>query len=139
MSDMLDRADSSAVSTSGDDSDRGAEIRRRFDALGISEREWHTKTGIDRKTLHRAIENQPATRSSTYAAIESNLDKLEALAAGQPVAMPALAPHLIRVEVQGVYGAKALIIEGDSTDTAALEAMVDRIMRNLRESTDNDS
>lgn len=138
MSGMLDRADLPAVTSGGDATDRGAEIRRRFDELGISDREWHAQTGIDRKTLHRAMQNQPGTRSSTYAAIESNLDQLERMAAGEPVAQPATATDLIRIEVQGVYGAKALIVEGSPENQAQLEAMVDRIMRNLRNEADED-
>ena len=132
----MDTADLPLVMNSGgeDDGDRGAAIRRRFDALGLSDREWHARTGIDRKTLLRAMEGNPRTRSSTYDAIEANLDKLERLAAGLPAALSAAesVPHLIRITVEGVYGAKALIVEGAPEDQAQLEAMVDRIMRNLR-------
>lgn len=141
MRGIANRADLPAVTTSGGgDTDRGQAIRDRFEALGISDREWHAQTGIDRKTLHRAMANQPGTRASTYAAIESNLDQLERLAAGQPVAQPAAEPpHLIRIKVEGVYGAKALIVEGQPEDQAQLEAMVDRIMRNLRTGGDVDA
>lgn len=135
MSQLVSRADSSPVTSSaGNSGDRGAVIARRIDALGISDREWHTQTGIDRKTLHRAIRNEPGTRASTYTAIEAELDKLEAKVTGQAVAqrtpeMPR--PNVIRVEVQGVYGAKALVFEAGPENIAELEAMVDRIMRRL--------
>lgn len=133
MNALRDRADSSVVTTSaGDDTDRGAAIKTRFDALGMTDREWHATTGIDRKTLHRAIRNEPGTRSSTYTAIESELDKLEQKFAGEPVATVKPTPTVLRVEVRGVYGADALIVEAPPENLGELEEMVDRIMRNLR-------
>ncbi len=131
MNELASRADSTTVTSSaGSDDDRGAAIQRRIDNLGISDREWHAKTGIDRKTLHRAIRNEPGTRAATYTAIESNLDKLEAKMAGEPVAEQAPErPNVVRIEVSNVYGTRALIVEGAIEDRAELEEMVDRIMR----------
>lgn len=133
MKELASRADSLPVTSSaGNETDRGAAIQRRIDALGISDREWHTQTGIDRKTLHRAIRNEPGTRASTYTAIEAELDKLEAKVAGVPTAQEAPeAPRVVRIEVPNVYGARALIVEGPVDDLPALEAMVDRIMRRM--------
>lgn len=133
MSELVRKADSSPVTSSaGNSDDRGAAIQRRIDALGISDREWHAQTGIDRKTLHRAIRNEPGTRSSTYTAIEAELDRLEAKVSGRPVAhQVSERPNMMRVEVQGVYGAKALVFEAPVENIAELEAMVDRIMRRL--------
>jgi len=132
MSARAVRADSPPVTSSGDEIKRGAAIQRRIDALGISDREWHTQTGIDRKTLHRAIRNEPGTRASTYTAIEAELDKLEAKVAGKPIAQAAPEkPNMIRIEVPNVYGAQALVFEAPVEDAAMLEAMVDRIMRRL--------
>lgn len=133
MSELAGRADSgSVISSAGSTDDRGAAIQRRIDDLGISDREWHAQTGIDRKTLHRAIRNEPATRASTYTAIESELDKLEAKVAGRPVSQRASEkPSVMRVEVQGVYGAKALVFEAPVENMEELEAMVDRVMRRL--------
>lgn len=128
------RADLPAVTTSaGDSTDRGSAIARRVEALGITDREWHAVTGIDRKTLNRAIRNEPGTRPSTYTAIEAELDRLEARNAGQPVtAEPQeIAPGVVRVEVQGVYGAKALVFQAPVENVDVLEQMVDRIMRRL--------
>lgn len=139
MNDVTDRADSSVVTSSaGDDTDRGAAISARIDALGITDREWHAITGIDRKTLNRARRNEPGTRPGTYTAIEAELDKLEKRAAGEPVAIeqPPAKPAMLRVEVRGVYGADALIVEAPPENLGELEEMVDRIMRNLRDSGD---
>lgn len=136
MDGVASRAESPPVTTSaGDASDRGSAIRERVEALGITDREWHAITGIDRKTLGRAIRNEPGTRASTYTAIEAELDKLERRAAGEPVAMgqpDTEKPNVLRVEVKGVYGAEALIVEAPPENLAELEEMVDRIMRNLR-------
>ena len=54
--------------------DRGAVIQRRLDALGITDREFYARTGIDRKTLRRAVAGEEGTRASTYIAIESAID-----------------------------------------------------------------
>lgn len=134
MNEVVGSADSGSVTSSaGSEDDRGAAIQRRIDALGISDREWHAQTGIDRKTLHRAIRNEPGTRPSTYTAIEAEMDKLEAKFAGRPVSqrVPEERPNVMRVEVQGVYGAKALVFEAPVENLAELEAMVDRVMRRL--------
>lgn len=131
MSELVSRADFMPVTSSaGNGDDRGAAIRRRIDTLGISDREWHTQTGIDRKTLHRAIRNEPGTRASTYTAIEAELEKLEAKVAGRAIVAPASEkPNVVRIEVQNVYGTRALVVEGPISDRLELEEMVDRIMR----------
>lgn len=132
MSRLLSRADFAVVSSSGDDSDRGAAIKRRFEALGISDREWHATTGIDRKTLHRAMSNQPGTRSSTYAAIESNLDKLEDVTEGRPVAHPIGDPadDMVEFSVEGNFGVRA-VVKGPIRDIDALQAAVAKIMSEM--------
>lgn len=132
MDNLASRAQSVLVTSSaGSEDDRGAAIKDRIDALGISDREWHAQTGMDRKTLHRAMRNEPGTKAATYTAIESWLDKFEAKVAGGPVAAELAKPNVIRFEVQGVYGARALVVEGPVENIAELEAAVDRIMRRL--------
>lgn len=133
MKELASRADSLPVTSSaGNETDRGSAIQRRIDALGISDREWHTQTGIDRKTLHRAIRNEPGTRASTYTAIEAELDKLEAKILGRPVVQQTPEkPNVMRIEVQNVYGATGLVFEAPVENIPELEAMVDRIMRRL--------
>ena len=46
---------------------------------------------------------------------------------------PAADPGFVRIKVENVYGARALIVEGPVGDLAELEAAVDRIMRRLGE------
>ena len=36
--------------------DRGAEIQRRLDRLNLSDRDFERRTGVERKTLRRAID-----------------------------------------------------------------------------------
>lgn len=140
MKKAIDGADFALVRSEdedvGDDS-RGALIGRRVHALGITDREWHAVTGIDRKTLGRAIRNEPGVRPGTFTAIEAELDRLEARNAGG--ATREVAPGVVRIEVQGVYGTKALILEAGVENSELLEQMVDRIMRRLAEEEQGDA
>lgn len=135
MTGLASRADLRDVSAdAGDAEDRGAKIKARIDALGITDRQWHERTGIARQTLAKAIRNEPQVRPGTYTAIEAELDKMERAVSGEPVATQQKPPPagVVRVTVEGVYGAKALIVEAPPENLAELEEMVDRIMRNLR-------
>lgn len=119
MNRLMSRADFTVVT------DRGEEIRRRFEALGISDREWHAQTGIDRKTLIRAMENRPGTRPATYDAIEVNLGKLEARSEGEPAVRPVGDPadDLFEVEIEGNFGVRA-VVKGQVRDREALREFV---------------
>jgi hypothetical protein len=59
---------------------------------------------------------------------ETGQDEPEAPAAANEGATP---PGFIRFKVEGVYGAKALVVEGPVDNLPELEAAVDRIMRRL--------
>ena len=56
---------------------RGTAIQARFEALGISDRDFHERTGITRQTLRRAVDADEKVRPSTYGAIEVALETLE--------------------------------------------------------------
>lgn len=56
--------------------ERAQKIQQRLDALGISDREFAERTGVDRKALRRAANGDPV-RGSTYTAVETWLTKLE--------------------------------------------------------------
>lgn len=133
MAGLASRADLRDVSIdAGDAQSRGAAIRARIDKLGITDRQWHERTGIARQTLSKAIHDDPRVRPGTYSAIEAELDKMERAFAGEPTATTKPPAGVVRVTVEGVYGAKALVVEGGVENMAELEEMVDRIMRNLR-------
>ena len=120
------------TSSAGDDSDRGADIKRRFDALGLTDREWHRLTGIDRKTLNRAISNAPGVRPSTYTAVESYLDKLEAHAQGTPTARAVGDPgdDLVEFTVEGHFGVRA-VVKGPIRDIDKLQEAVGRLIAGM--------
>lgn len=118
----------------------GQAFKDRRAALGISRSELAKRAGVDRSRIQMVEEDDPRLRESTIGQIDRALSALE-----QEIGMDLPSrvgesekPRLIRIEVQGVYGAKALILEGEPEDREALEAMVDRIMRNLRNAEDDD-
>ena len=69
---VADTADSLPVGNR----ERADEIQSRLNALGISDREFAERSGIDRKALRRAA-NGESVRPSTYTAIETWLSRLE--------------------------------------------------------------
>lgn len=129
----LNRADSVPVSNG---ESRSEEIRRRFDALGISDREWMTATGIDIKTVHRATDPEHNTRESSYLAIISALQTLEDRAAGRPThkgELPGDDPEkgLVEFRLSGNFGVD-VVVKGPIADREALEESVTRLIREMR-------
>lgn len=108
--------------------DRGAGIRQRLDALGISDREWYTRTGIDRKTLNRAIENDERVRENTYGAIENWIERLEREIAG---VRSDPADDLIEFRLSGNFGVD-VVVKGPIRDRGELEDAVARLIREMR-------
>ena len=114
------------------DDDRGAAIAKRLDDLGISAREFYEVTGIDRKTLGRAIANEERVRPSTYAAIESALTDLEQRAQGVPIGDPD--DDLVEFTVEGNFGVRA-VVKGPIRDMDKLQAAVARLVREMKGDT----
>lgn len=115
------------------DGERGQRIQERLDALGISDREFHEETGIDRKTLRRAVVGEDRVRVSTYAAIESALDKLEARVMGTPiVASDDPTSDLVEFVVEGNFGVRA-IVKGPIRDMDALQTAVAKLVRDMQQ------
>lgn len=137
MKQPMSRADLPAVSTgSGDSETRGQAVARRFEALGYSDREWHELTGIARKTLNRAIEDDPNMRESTWTAIEAKLDQLEAVNRGEAVAMERPRGFVedehggvVRIRLENVFGATSAVVEAPADNPDALAAALDILMR----------
>lgn len=114
---------------------RGDAIRRRFDALGISDREWMTETGIDIKTVHRACDPDHNTRESSYLAIESALQTIEDRLAGRPTRRGELegdsGEGLVEFRLSGNFGVD-VVVKGPVRDREALEESVSRLIREMR-------
>ena len=112
----------------------GAGIQRRRLEIGISVAELARRAGVDRGRL-TALENGERVRDTTLAAVTRALADLEhelGMDVPSVVEAPtAAAPSMIRFTVEGVYGAKALVVEGPVENIAELEAAVDKIMRRL--------
>lgn len=111
-------------------SDRGDQIKDRLDRLGISDREFYAKTGIDRKTLNRAIAGASGVRGSTYMAIEAALDKLEAAMHGQPVTR-APSEDTVEFTIEGNFGVRA-VVKGPVKDMEELQRAVAQLVREMR-------
>lgn len=114
---------------------RSDAIKRRFDALGISDREWMNQTGIDIKTVHRAIDPGGRSHKSSYLAIESALQTLEDRAAGRPTRKGQLEGDadqgLVEFRLSGNFGVD-VVVKGPIADREALEQSVTRLIREMR-------
>lgn len=119
----------------------GAELRARRDAIGISRRDLADRAGVGRGSIEK-IEAGETLRGhyAIVGAIDKALSDLEhEMGMDLPSqvetikAPTATEPGVVRVRVEGVYGAKSLIVEAPPENVAELEAMVDRIMRNLQQ------
>lgn len=110
--------------------DRGAEIQRRLDRLNLSDRDFERRTGVERKTLRRAIEQGDRTRESTFRNIELALDQLEARLRGEPTATPAApearGPNM--VTLRRSEGDIDVVVEGPIENIEALAATVERLV-----------
>lgn len=111
--------------------DRGAEIQKRIDALGITDREFYAKTGIDRKTLRRAVEGVEGTRASTYIAIEAALAKLENAVRGKAVTHRMGEEDYVEFTVEGNFGVRA-VVRGPVKDMDELQRAVGKLVREMR-------
>lgn len=117
----------------------GADVQRRRLAIGMSVAELAKRASVDRGRLS-ALERGEKVRDTTLAAVVRALTDLEhelgmdvpsQVAQVEAAPQEPAAPHMVRIEVDGVYGAKALVVEGPVEDLPALEAAVDRILRRL--------
>ena len=113
------------------DNQRGQAIQGRLDRLGISDREFHEQTGIDRKTLRRAVAGAESTRPSTYAAIEVALSKLEERVGAAGMTPSPIGPDYIEFDVSG-EGGFHVVVKGPIKDAALLREQVSAIIRDIR-------
>lgn len=127
MQAVADRAESTLVTNQ-----RGADIQRRLTALNLSDRDFERRTGVERKTLRRAIDEGDRTRESTWRSIETALDRLEARFRGEPTVAPEPAEtDLVSFELSGDFGVH-VVVKGPVRDRVALEESVARLIREMR-------
>jgi hypothetical protein len=122
-----------------DRAERGRAIQARLDALGIKDREFHRRTGIDRKTLNRAIDALPTVRPSTYDAIESALDRIESdmkprLRAAEDERTAEAG--LVTFKLSGNFGVD-VVVQGPVDNLDELEESVERLIRRMRDKGDS--
>jgi len=135
---MLNRDQTSTLTVVSDDGgskERGQRIQERRLRLAMDVAPLARRAHVDRDTLKRMEEGDPKVRDTTFRAVERALDDLESEMGMDDADRPG-GPRVVRFVVRGVYGAEALIVEGPVEDIAELEASVDRIMRRLRQNTD---
>jgi hypothetical protein len=114
------------------DGERGQRIQARLDALRISDREFQQTTGIDRKTLRRAVAGETHVRENTYRTIEDWIDRLERQSQGfEGLKAKDPADDLIEFELSGNFGVR-VVVKGPIRDQEALEASVARLIREMR-------
>ena len=114
------------------DENRGAAVRARREHLGMTASGLAKLAGVDRGKLRAFEDGADAPSEPWIGRVERALDGFEAETGHRP-GEATEAPHsgMIKFTVEGVYGAKALVVEGPVENLAVLEDMVDRVMRRL--------
>lgn len=134
------RSAEESATVTGDEETRGGRIRERLDALGISDREWYRRTKVDRKTLGRAIDNDPVVRDATYDHIEMWLDRLEGLTNAEPragVLADDPTGDMVEFTIEGNFGVRA-VVRGPVRDMEELKDAVARLVREMKGPDGND-
>ena len=116
----------------GDSAHPGVGIRTRRQALGLTATKLAKLAEVSRTHLSEIEAGHVDPSPEWSRRIELAMDRY-AHETGQDEPEPEkpASPNVLRVEVQGVYGAKALVFEAPVENIAELEEMVDRIMRRL--------
>lgn len=120
-------------------SERGDQIQERLNALGITDRQWHDRTGIDRKTLRRAINGDAAVRANTYRQIEDWLTRLEKEKGSfDGPTGETEDPHVVTFKLSGNFGVD-VAVSGPVENIDELRATVEKLIRGMgQRSTDSE-
>lgn len=115
--------------------DTGARIRARRKSLGLQAGRLAALAEVNREHLS-AVENGHKRPTDEWVRrVELAMDEWARETGQEPTepVEPATPAHgrMIKFTVEGVYGAKALVVEGPVENLAELEDMVDRVMRRL--------
>lgn len=112
----------------------GREIAARRERLGLRIKDLAEHADVSRDTLS---DWERGVRRPQYQTVDAVVAALERLEEEMGIDAPPASPEagtgrVVRFEVEGVYGAKALVVEGPIEDIAELEDAVDRIMRRIQ-------
>ncbi|MFC7726181.1 helix-turn-helix domain-containing protein [Nocardioides sp. GCM10028917] len=115
----------------------GTLARARRERLGASQEDVADQAGMNRDTVSAVEHDNSSAKSRRLVA--DTLTRMEDDAGLPPYEQPLVedvapvkgAARLIRVEVPGLNGAAALVVEGPADNPEALAAAVDAIMRRL--------
>lgn len=115
----------------------GSLARARRERLGASQGELAEQAGVNRDTVS-AVEHGTASAKSRRL-VTDTLTKMEQEAGlpayGEPLVERVTpldsAAGLLRVEVPGLHGGQAIVVEGPVDNPEALAAAVDALMRRL--------
>lgn len=110
--------------TTDANSDRAADIFRRIDATGISDRELHEKSGVSRGAIAAARKGESG--AGTYDRLEQWVARFEEEAGLSDVPKD----QVVEFVVSGNFGV-SVTVRGPVSDLAALEAAALRFTRNL--------
>jgi transcriptional regulator with XRE-family HTH domain len=109
-------------------SEEGRRITERRERLKLNKSELARESDVHRDTI-TDIEAGKGFQAATLAKLDETLTRLEVEAGiGVPTKPQS---GVVRFTVEGVYGAKALVVEGSVENLAELEESVDRIMRRI--------
>lgn len=122
-----------SIDVTGDE-ERAASISERLEAIGLSDREFEHRTGVDRKALRRAANGEPVRRS-TYVAIETWLDRIEHelgmnVSGVQPIGDPS--QDLVEFTIEGNFGVRA-VVKGPIRDLDALQKAATDLIASMGE------
>lgn len=112
--------------------ERGKRIQERFEALDMADREWYRQTGIDRKTLNKAIAAAEGVRDSTYDAIEVALGRLEKRKAGFASGASEVEGGYVEFVVEGNFGVRATV-KGPVANIAELREAAAQMVRDIKD------
>lgn len=116
------------------DETRGHAIKRRRLALGIkSLRDFADKSGVDRAAITKAEAGDGS--EGTYDRLEAWLTKFEEEVGADDVSDEGY----IEFRLSGVFGVDSIIVKGPIGDAAELEHTVARLVRELRERSQQQS
>lgn len=123
----------------GDRAARGQALGERFNALGISQVEFHARTGIAPATLTRVFAGDPKVRPQTIASVEAQLDRLERFTQTAGPVENDLGGGMVAITVEGVYGARTITVKGPVENLAELQRAVAELLRGARDADAEDS